>query len=77
LANLPDVPWLAAADFLPFDDTRERARLAARTDIEPVNLNDKEIADLVAFLGSLTGTASVKPRLGRPERVPSGLEVAR
>ncbi|RME16184.1 MAG: cytochrome C peroxidase, partial [Alphaproteobacteria bacterium] len=76
-ARLPDVPWLARADFLQFDDARERARLAARADIAPVALSDAEIADLVAFLNALTGTRSVKGRLGIPERVPSGLEVPR
>ena len=75
LAQLPDVPWLAGSDFLPFEDRRERARLAARIDLAPVDLDDGEIADLVAFLHSLTGTQSIKPRLGKPERVPSGLEV--
>ena len=74
-AVLPDAPWLAASDFLPFQDTRERARLAARIDIAPVALTDPEIADLVAFLHALTGTDSVKGRLGKPKTVPSGLEV--
>ncbi len=75
MAGLPDVPWLAAADFLPLDDSLERARLSARTDIAPVALTDAEIGQLVAFLHVLTGTASVRGRLGRPGRVPSGLEV--
>lgn len=74
-AALPDVPWLAAADFIAFDDTRERQRLASRIDIEPVALSDREIDNLVAFLGALTGTRSVDGRLGKPDRVPSGLKV--
>ena len=76
-ALLPDVPWLAASDFRPFDDKLERARLAAQLDIEPRQLSDQEIAALVAFLGSLTGTDSIKGRLGRPDSVPSGLEIDR
>jgi cytochrome c peroxidase len=75
LAALPHVPWLADADFLPFADTYERARLASKLDIKPVELTDGEVDQIVAFLHSLTGTASIKGRLGRPERVPSGLEV--
>ncbi len=75
LAALPDVPWLAKADFLPFADTRERARLSSKLDIKPMTLANTEIDHLVAFLQSLTGTMSVKGRLGRPASVPSGLKV--
>ncbi|KPA20699.1 Cytochrome c551 peroxidase precursor [Shimia sp. SK013] len=74
-AVLPEVPWLAKADFLAFQDTRERARLSARTDIETIELTDHEVTKLVAFLHALTGTESIKGRLGIPEKVPSGLEV--
>lgn len=74
-AVLPSVPWLEKTDFLSFLDTRERARLAAKIDIEPVALSDAEIDDIVAFLHALTGTASVEGRLGKPDRVPSGLKV--
>ena len=75
LARLPDVPWLARYDFLPFEDKLERARLASRVDIAPIDLTGSEVAQLVAFLNALTGTASLKGRLGRPSTVPSGLEV--
>ncbi len=74
-AILPDVPWLAPRDFLAFYDKAERARLAARIDIAPVALDDAEVSDILAFLAALTGTASVKGRLGKPETVPSGLRV--
>ena len=74
-AILPDVPWLAPADFIAFSDSRERERLASRIDIRPVQLDEAGISDLVAFLEALTGTGSVKGRLGKPARVPSGLEV--
>ena len=74
-AVLPQVPWLAKSDFLPFDDRLEQARLQSRLDIVPVALDDHEIDALVAFLGALTGSASVKGRLGRPAAVPSGLAV--
>lgn len=73
--TLPSVPWLADRDFLSFEDGRERARLAARIDIAPKLLSDGEVADLVAFLNALTGTQSVRGRLGKPESVPSGLQV--
>ena len=75
MAALPEVPWLAERDFLPFDDVFERARLASRLDIAPVSLDDAEIGRIVAFLHALTGRDSVAGRLGRPDAVPSGLEV--
>ncbi len=74
-AVLPSAPWIEYKDFVSFDDLRERARLASRLDIAPVALKDPEIEALVAFLGALTGTESIKGRLGRPQTVPSGLEV--
>jgi cytochrome c peroxidase len=77
MVALPDAPWLAAADFLPLQDSRERARLAARVDITPVDLTEPEVTQIVAFLGALTGTASLAGRLGRPTTVPSGLEMER
>ncbi|MGI9365958.1 MAG: cytochrome-c peroxidase [Rhizobiaceae bacterium] len=74
-ARLPSAPWLASIDFVSMQDKRERARLRSRVDIEPIDLNDTEINDLVSFLKSLTGTESVKGRLGKPISVPSGLPV--
>ncbi|NDR57012.1 methylamine utilization protein MauG [Pseudoruegeria sp. M32A2M] len=73
--TLPEVPWLASVDFVTLQDKQERARQAAAGDLEPVGLNDEEVAQIVAFLQALTGTDSIKGRLGRPHGVPSGLEV--
>ncbi len=75
MADLPEVPWLASIDFLPLQDKRERTRLGSQLDIQPVALLKSEIAALEAFLHALTGTQSIEGRLGRPDRVPSGLEV--
>ncbi len=74
-ALLPDVSWLAASDFLPFEDKLERARLSRRADLAAQSLSDEEISQILAFLQALTGRESIKGRLGRPDRVPSGLEV--
>ncbi|MEP1209481.1 MAG: cytochrome c peroxidase [Rhizobiaceae bacterium] len=74
-ANLPEVPWLAAVDFVSLQDKRERARLRSKIDIKPVDLQDDEVGALIAFLKSLTGTDSIKGRLGKPTSVPSGLKV--
>ena len=74
---LPAADWLAATDFLAFDDRWEMERLRARIDIRPVLLEEAEIDDLVAFLHALTGTESIRGRLGIPDRVPSGLAIDR
>ncbi|MEY1555874.1 cytochrome-c peroxidase [Yoonia sp. R2331] len=75
MAQLPVVPWLAAADFAIRSDTREMARVAAARDLRPFTVTDAEISDLKAFLHALTGaTAETRP-LGRPDSVPSGLPV--
>lgn len=73
MVRLPADERFAAVDFISFEDARERARLAGRIDIAPVKLDGEEVAQLVAFLNSLTGNAG--GRLGRPETVPSGLPV--
>ena len=73
LVWLPEDARFAKADFIALDDARERARLKARVDIEPVALDDREVGELIAFLNALTGGG--KGRLGRPDKVPSGLKV--
>lgn len=75
LPMLPPVDGLSAIDFIALQDQRERARLRARVDITPRSLTDAQVADLVAFLNALTGVESSNGRLGRPDRVPSGLAV--
>ncbi len=75
MANLPDVPWLSEIDFVIQLDTREMARQAAKIDITPVTLSDQDVADLVAFLETLTDYNATNRPLGRPNRVPSGLSV--
>jgi len=63
------------ADYIAFQDVRERDRLRSKIDIQPVDLSNSEVTQLVAFLSALTGGTSVNGRLGRPESVPSGLDV--
>ncbi len=52
-----------------------RERIAAANELEPVRLSDGEIADLLAFLESLTDPAWRELAGWVPERVPSGLLV--
>lgn len=74
-AQLPEVPWLAKVDFAIQQDTREIARQEATIEKRPIDLSEKDIADLVAFLNALTGETADDRPLGRPETVPSGLPV--
>jgi len=67
LAALPDAPWLAASDFIVWQDTREIDRQIRVSDIKKIRLTNEEIEDLLAFLNSLTGTQSVThPPFGVP-----------
>jgi cytochrome c peroxidase len=74
-AALPEAPWLQAIDFVVFDDSREMERQARARDITPVQLTDREVADVVAFLEALTDKTIEDPPFGIPERVPSGLAI--
>ena len=70
---LPDFPEAEATDWAIREDQSEVARISASTALAPAVLTDAEIASLVAFLESLTDEDSLDGRLGRPDRVPSGL----
>ena len=73
---LPDVPWLQPVDFMVRNDRFEMSRQNAKRDIFLPDRTDAEIASLVAFLNSLTGTESVtNPPFGVPDSVPSGQPV--
>lgn len=63
----------AAEDWKPMEDMAEVLRIALSTEIEPVDLSEAEIAQLMAFLKSLEDPISLNGRLGVPERVPSDL----
>jgi len=68
MAALPDVPWLAAIDFVIQEDRLEMARQERMLDIKPLALADKDVDDLVAFMHALTGTTSVtNPPFGVPD----------
>lgn len=74
-AALPDVPWLAAIDFMVWQDPRELARQRAAVTLQPRAMSNSDQAAIVAFLKALTGTESTNGLLGIPSQVPSGLPV--
>ena len=57
------------------DDPAEVAAIANAVKVDPVLLTAQEVAEVVAFLGTLTDTAAQTGRLGVPKSVPSGLAV--
>lgn len=75
LAALPEVPWLAAADFNVWQDSREVDRQRRAITLERNLMTNDGIAALVEFLGALTGETAGQGRLGIPSEVPSGLPV--
>ena len=74
-ANLPNAPWLEKIDFVTFSDKKEQDRILSSINIQPVDLNEKEIDQLVLFLESLTGKSGNQRPLGKPIKVPSGLTI--
>ncbi|WP_366934246.1 cytochrome c peroxidase [Phaeobacter sp.] len=75
---LPDVPWLAAVDFVIQQDRLEMERQSRARDIFlRTDLSDGDISALVAFLHALTGAAAQQQHSVIPREVPSGLPVDR
>lgn len=70
--RLPDLP---VDDFTVMQDSAQIAAIAASVTTPPVALTPQDIADIVAFLNTLTDPAATKGRLGIPDTVPSGLAV--
>lgn len=75
MAALPHLPAAARSDFLIQEDRREQQRYARARDITPVQMNDNDISDLIAFMHALTGSTIQIPPFGQPDMVPSGLRL--
>ena len=75
MAALPSVPWLEELDFVIQSDQYEMSRQASKLDIEPRDLSENQINNIIAFLESLTGETALRGRLGQPNAVPSGLPI--
>ncbi len=71
------LPELAVEDWAIMDDPDEVAAIAAAVATQPIALSEADIADLVAFLESLSDPEALSGRLGVPATVPSGLPVPR
>ena len=75
-AVLPSRPDLDAMDFAVMDDPARVDAIAAANELQPVQLADKQIADLMAFLQALTDPGAVDLRNEVPASVPSGFPLA-
>lgn len=76
-ALLPELPGAKDA-WAVMNDPGERAAIASAAEARvSLKMTEAEIADLIAFLQSLTDPTSLKGRLGVPDAVPSGLPVDR
>ncbi len=71
------LPALDVQDWQIMDDPAERAAIAQAVSTPPIALSDADIADLVAFLETLSDPQALLGRWGVPDAVPSGLEVPR
>jgi len=72
---LPSRADLNAIDFMVLNDAESMAALKAGVTIEPKDLTEGEISDVMAFLKGLTDPDSVDMRANFPRTVPSGLPV--
>ena len=74
-ALLPDSSRWGADDFVEHENLSQRAERAARNQLQPIELTDKEVNELVAFMHALTDPKSIDLRHTVPMSVPSGLPV--
>lgn len=65
----------AKADWAIMGDPAERAAILAAVKAKPVKLSPTDVAEIVAFLGTLSDPVALKGRMGIPKAVPSGLPV--
>lgn len=66
-----------AQDWRIMDDPREVEAIADANVLQPIELNDDQLGDILAFLHALTDEASLEGRLGIPTSVPSGFAIER
>jgi len=74
-AVLPARPDLDALDFVVQNDFGRVEAIAQANEALPVELSDREVRDLLAFLHALTDPAALDLRAEVPRKVPSGLPV--
>ncbi len=71
--ELPDFP--GANDWNILGSPTEIAKIAEANELRPIQLNDQQVDEILAFLSTLRDTDSLYGRLGVPDAVPSGLKL--
>lgn len=71
------LPTYKGDDFAVMDDAAQLKAIAAAVTTPSVTMTEMDIANLTAFLDTLTDPVSLSGRLGIPKTVPSGLPVPR
>lgn len=72
------LPTLTGAkDLTILQSPRAMQDIQAANALQPVELSQQNIDDIIAFLGALTDETAIKGRLGIPDSVPSGLPIDR
>ena len=74
--TLPARDDLVIIDHVVPDDPARVAMIADHNELEPIDLKEKDVADLVEFMHALTDPGSIDLRKDTPVRVPSGLTLA-
>ena len=69
------LPAFETDDFTIMRTADQRGAIAAAVTLTPVTLTTQNVADITAFLNTLTDPAAITGRLGVPDAVPSGLPV--
>ncbi|MEP4194728.1 MAG: cytochrome c peroxidase [Aliishimia sp.] len=69
------LPAFESDDFAILNAPKDVQAIQGAVTIEPVALSEKDVQDLVAFLGTLTDPVAITGRFGIPKSVPSGLAV--
>jgi cytochrome c peroxidase len=72
---MPSRPDLDAIDFQVMDDHTLRTEIAHENELRQIELSDREVKRLLAFLHSLTDPDALDMRHVVPQSVPSGLPV--
>lgn len=75
-AALPSRADLDEVDFVVQNDSNRLAEIAARNELPPQHVSEKQFKQLMDFLNALTDPSSLDLRTDIPKRVPSGLPVA-
>lgn len=74
-AALPSREDLDSEDYTVMQNSQRTAEIARHNELQPIKLNNEEVAQLIEFLHALTDKTSIDMRNDVPSSVPSGLSI--